>query len=427
MSNGKPDRVSLDRLKPSYTIDIDAPLPSSSSHQQNFSLQTQHPSPQSLPSTSARQQTIPPTVTASDSINSPAVIKTSPTGRKIIPPKRFSDYKHNMFFCLLLTCFFLFTSAAQVNLHLDSQQLLLCQRSHSLGLYTFDDDIHCQKQTPFSIHNCSATVFAPDLHLQKIPATVCTSQITSWSTIFFFFGSYQKSANTFDAHPPYKQECSSWNETKVSSHGPLILSNPAGYSTRNGVQYKFAWPTSASGTVTNDFLFHTTIYYNYVTDTMTSSLGSLASCSIKRGYCLTGNRMFIWRVPSHINCPPTKPLGSHKMILHYNSTSLYRVSLPDLGISVHHWRICSTRAKSCYGNHIHCDNNTLSFAITNVQRSTNSLFFVLTCQGVYLLKRHTLNSRDFLQPLTRNRTTLFRKFSLLSTKRTSSYIVNSRS
>ncbi|XP_076799899.1 uncharacterized protein LOC143444989 [Clavelina lepadiformis] len=266
-----------------------------------------------------------------------------------------------MFVCLLLTCFFLFTSAAQTNLHPDTQKFLLCQRSHSLGLYTFDDDIHCQTQTPFSIHNCSATVFAPDLHLQKIPATVCTSQITSWSTTYFFFGSYQKSANTFDAHPPYNPECSSWNKTNVSSHGPLILSNPAAYSTRNAVHYKFVWPTSASGTVTNDFLFHTTIYYDYVTDTMTSSLGSLASCSIGRGYCLTGNRMFIWRVPSHINCPPTKPLGTHKMLLHYNSTSLYRVSLPDLGISVHHWRKCSSRAKNCYGKHIHCDNNNFIF------------------------------------------------------------------
>ncbi|CAK8682950.1 unnamed protein product [Clavelina lepadiformis] len=90
---------------------------------------------------------------------------------------------------------------------------------------------------------------------------------------------------------------------------------------------------------------------------MTSSLGSLASCSIERGYCLTGNRMFIWRVPARINCPPTKPLGSHKMLLHYNSTSLYRVSLPDLGISVHHLRKCSARAKSCYGENIHSDNN----------------------------------------------------------------------
>ncbi|CAK8686752.1 unnamed protein product [Clavelina lepadiformis] len=151
-----------------------------------------------------------------DATTSSATFRTSWTGCKILPPKRFSDYKHNMFVCLLLTCFFLFTSAAQVNLHLDSRQF----------------------------------------------------------------------------HP---------------------------------------------------------------------SLGSLASCSIERGYCLTGNRMFIWRVPLHINCPPTKPLGSHKMLLHYNSTSLYRVSLPDLGISVHHWRKCSTRAKSCYGNHIHCDDNNFIF------------------------------------------------------------------
>ena len=172
--------------------------------------------------------------------------------------------------------------------------------------------------------------------LQKIPATVCTSKITPWKSIYLFFGSYQKSANTFDAHQPYKPKCSSWNKTKVLSHVPLIMSNPASYFTRNAVNYKFVRPTSALGTVTNHFLFHTTIYYSYVTDTMTSSLGSFPSCSIKRGYCLTGNRMCIWRVPSHINCPPTKPLWSDKILLHFNSTFLYRVSLPDLGISLHH-------------------------------------------------------------------------------------------
>ncbi|CAK8685312.1 unnamed protein product [Clavelina lepadiformis] len=40
-----------------------------------------------------------------DATTSSATFRTSRTGCKILPPKRFSDYKHNMFICLLLTCF----------------------------------------------------------------------------------------------------------------------------------------------------------------------------------------------------------------------------------------------------------------------------------------------------------------------------------
>ncbi|CAK8695154.1 unnamed protein product [Clavelina lepadiformis] len=40
-----------------------------------------------------------------DATTSSATFRTSWTGCKILPPKRFSDYKHNMFICLLLTCF----------------------------------------------------------------------------------------------------------------------------------------------------------------------------------------------------------------------------------------------------------------------------------------------------------------------------------
>ena len=56
----------------------------------------------------------------------------------------------------------------------------------------------------------------------------------------------------------------------------------------------------------------------------------------------------------------------------------------------------------------------------------NSFFFGQGCQRVSHLKRHTLSSRKFLQPLTCNRTILLQKFSPLSTKRTSSYISSSR-
>ena len=106
------------------------------------------------------------------------------------------------------------------------------------------DNIHCQKQTPFYIHNWSATMFAPDIHVQKISATVRSSQftvhssqftvhssqITSWKTISFFVGSYQKSGNTLDAHLPYKE---------VSSHWSLFMCNTAEDSTRNAVHLAY--------------------------------------------------------------------------------------------------------------------------------------------------------------------------------------------
>ncbi|CAK8698199.1 unnamed protein product [Clavelina lepadiformis] len=89
-----------------------------------------------------------------------------------------------------------------------------------------------------------------------------------------------------------------------------------------------------------------------------SSFGSLASCSIKRGYCLTGNRMFIWRVPSDSSTLRPSLLGRIRC---YSIITLrLYIEFPYL-TSVHHWRKCSTRAKNCYGNHIHCDNNNFFF------------------------------------------------------------------
>ena len=115
------------------------------------------------------------------------------------------------------------------------------------------------------------------------------------------------------------------------------------------------------------------------------------------------------------------------MLLHYNFTSFLTWSPCIIGkYAPHVGKYAPHVGKTAMEIILTPTTKPLSHASTNVQSSINSLFFFPTYQSVSLLKRHTLNSRDFLQPLTHNRTVLFPKFWLLSTKRTSSYIASSR-
>ncbi|CAK8697789.1 unnamed protein product [Clavelina lepadiformis] len=66
-----------------------------------------------------------------DATTSSATFRTSWTGWKILPPKRFSDYKHNMFICLLLTCFAVISEV--LTTFNEDNKFLHCQLTKLIG------------------------------------------------------------------------------------------------------------------------------------------------------------------------------------------------------------------------------------------------------------------------------------------------------
>ena len=88
--------------------------------------------------------------------------------------------------------------------------------------------------------------------------------------------------------------------------------------------------------------------YDFYRNTLSSTVLSMANCHISLGYCTSQTMTVVWDVTDKGDCPVTRPLGKQEMRLHYNSSSLYRIEMPALGISIHRWQRCSERAQHCF-------------------------------------------------------------------------------
>ena len=88
--------------------------------------------------------------------------------------------------------------------------------------------------------------------------------------------------------------------------------------------------------------------YDFFADSLSSLVLSMSNCYIFLGHCTSQSMAVVWNVTDKGDCPVTQSLGNKILKLHYNTTSLHRIEISTLGISIHHWNRCSVRASHCF-------------------------------------------------------------------------------
>ena len=88
-----------------------------------------------------------------------------------------------------------------------------------------------------------------------------------------------------------------------------------------------------------------------------SPLNSLANCDIKKGSCIIGNRVHIWKVPDKLDCPRVKQIRTvHNVTLHLdNFKNVYRAEIKKLGISLHSQTTSPRSVFNCFPKNSVCD------------------------------------------------------------------------
>ena len=92
--------------------------------------------------------------------------------------------------------------------------------------------------------------------------------------------------------------------------------------------------------------------FDFYSDILSSTVLPMANCPISLGYCTSQTMTVVWDVTNKGDCTVTSSLGKQEMRLHYNSSSLYRIEMPVLGISMHRCRGCSERAQHCFSSNL---------------------------------------------------------------------------
>ena len=237
------------------------------------------------------------------------------------------------------------------------EPFLLCNKQHLIKHYHFDNPVQCLPQKSTTVHHCSGTIYHPTSHLKPIVAYFCFTKEIRWTTHFYFFGSKVKETKTVDAPPPTQETCNSWAVTKNTRDGRLVKTNDRTYHTENKVNYEYTWPTATSGIVRNHFIVKSIILYDFFQDTISSPILPLSDCHISMGHCRSQTKTVIWKTVPKDTCPYSRKLGKQTIQLFYNSSSLYRIEIPNLSISIHKWSPCPIRAQHCFPKDLFCTLN----------------------------------------------------------------------
>ena len=238
------------------------------------------------------------------------------------------------------------------------ESFLLCNKNSPRKHFAFQEQMKCQPQQLNRVKTCSASIFSTHSSLRKISAYFCFSKEIHWTTHFYFFGSKFKETKVVDAAPPGHLICNSWRYTKQTRDGKLQSSNRGrNYHTDNKVDFEYAWPTAKSGLVRNHYMTNSFLLYDFFADSLSSPVLPMLNCHISVGYCTSHTMTVVWDVTDKGDCPVTQSLGTRDVKLHYNTTSLYRIEIPSLGISIHHWNRCPVRASHCFPSNLFCTMN----------------------------------------------------------------------
>ena len=216
----------------------------------------------------------------------------------------------------------------------------------------------CVRHNTTSIINCSADVYYPSDNFIKIPITTCELYKTTSETTTYFFGAKTNDNHTYHLPPPSVAVCSEWARTlKSNCCGRLAQISDISWATSNAPAMVYVWPTTHRETVRNAVVSRITGIYDHLRKQLTSPLNSLSHCAIKKGSCITGNRIHIWEVPRKLDCPRvTKIKKIHNVKLHLNSLKqVYRAEIKQLGISLHSQTTCPPSVLTCFPKSSVCD------------------------------------------------------------------------
>ena len=236
--------------------------------------------------------------------------------------------------------------------------LPICHESMIKGEFYIPKTLQCVRHNTTSIINCSADVYYPSDNFIKILITTCELYKTTSETTTYFFGAKTNDNHTYHLPPPSVAVCSEWARTlKSNCCGRLAQISDISWATSNAPAMVYVWPTTHRETVKNAVVSRITGIYVHLRKQLTSPLNSLSHCAIKKGSCITGNRVHIWEVPRMLDCPRvTKIKKIHNVKLHLNSLKqVYRAEIKQLGISLHSQTTCPPSVFTCFPKSSVCD------------------------------------------------------------------------
>ena len=271
---------------------------------------------------------------------------------------------------LLLTLLFLFRFIPLA----PSASFLVCNKQRLKKYYFLDNPVQCSPQTVRKIEHCDSTIYRPSTHLKRVEAFFCFTKETTWTTHFYFFGSKIKETKIVDAPPPVHQLCDSWILTKNTRDGPLTTSDGQTFQTQNKIKFAYTWPTARSGITRNHFVIKSSLFYDFFLDSISSPVMPLTGCHISTGYCRSQTKTIIWKKVPGIDCPLVRTFRRQSILLHYNSSSLYRIEIPTMAISIHHWSPCPIRAQHCFPQKLFCTLNGI-YIVARLCKSLGNLSF----------------------------------------------------
>ena len=91
----------------------------------------------------------------------------------------------------------------------------------------------------------------------------------------------------------------------------------------------------------------------------------MTNCHISVIHCTSQTMTIVWKVNKNKPCSMSMNLGTHNILLHYNTSSLYRVEITTLGMPVHQWSVCAIRAIHCFPKQLFCTFNGICLVIFN--------------------------------------------------------------
>ena len=218
--------------------------------------------------------------------------------------------------------------------------------------------LQCVRHNTTSMVNCSADLYYPSDTFIKIPITTCEFYETTSETTNYFFGAKTNNNHSHHLPPPSIAVCTEWARSlKSNCCGRLTQISDISWATSNSPAIVYIWPTTHRETVRNAVVSRITEIYDHLRKQLNSPLNSLSHCVIKKGSCITGNRIHIWEVPRKLDCPRvTKTKKIHNVKLHLNSLKkVYRAEIQQLGISLHSQITCPPSVFTCFPESSVCD------------------------------------------------------------------------
>ena len=149
-----------------------------------------------------------------------------------------------------------------------------------------------------------------------------------------------------------------WSHSLQSSCcGRLAPLSTNSWSTTNKPAVVYVRPKTHREIVRNAILIHNIGIYDHLKKQLISPLNSLANCDIKKGSCIIGNRVYIWKVPDKLDCPRVKQIRTvHNVtLLLDNFKNVYRAEIKQLGISLHSQTTCPCSVFNCFPKNSVCD------------------------------------------------------------------------